>query len=207
MKSTILEGIHYWSSFQSDRGIDFNGFFWERPGGNVLIDPMPLDAGQLKAVQEAGGARWILITNFDHLRAGPELKEALGAEILAPAAERDAFTKHGELVDHWFEGADDLPGELGREISVHSLPGGKSPGEVALYLEGPRALLFGDVVRSHVSGALRLLPDPKISDRAALVEALQPLRKHAAQSILLGDGDSFWRDGAACFAALLDELG
>ena len=206
MKSTILEGIHYWSVFQPDRDIDFNGFLWVRPAGNVLIDPMALDEGELAKLKELGGARWILITNHDHLRAGPALMEALGAELLAPTAERAAFGQDAGVVDHWFASTGDLPGGLGREITVHAMPGGKSAGEVALYLAGPRALLFGDVVRSHVSGVLCLLPEPKLSDRAALVAALQPLREYPAAGILLGDGDSFFLEGAARFAAFLETV-
>ena len=214
IKSTVLPALHTWNRFQPDRGIDFNGFLWAREAGGVLIDPMELDADGVAAVRELGGAAWILVTNADHLRAAPTQKGLFGAKVLAPEAERATIGAAAGVVDHWFEpggpgtpGENGLPGGLDQEIDVHLLAGGKSPGEVALYLHGPEALLFGDAVRSHVSGALRLLPDPKITDRAALVESLRPLAEHPARGILLGDGDSFFQHGAATYRAFLEELG
>ncbi len=68
MKTTRIDGLHYWGAYQPDRRIDFNGWFWERAGGNVLIDPMPLDESQLAFIKERGGARWILVNNAEHMQ-------------------------------------------------------------------------------------------------------------------------------------------
>jgi hypothetical protein len=206
IKKTTLQDIYYWSRFQSDRGIDFNGFLWTRPDGNVLLDPMDLSATELAAVREKGGARWIVLTNFDHLRDAVHLKHALGAELLAPAGDRGRFGTTGTEVDLWFEGAGDLPPELREAIAVHPLRGGKSPVELALFLRGPDALLFGDLVRSHVSGELMLLPDPKLADKAAAIESLQPLRALPIQGLLLGDGDCIFYHAKEAFTEFLEEL-
>ncbi len=76
MKRTILENLYFWSEFQRDRAIDFNGYFWVRSGGNILIDPPPLDEAGVAFVREKGGARWILLTNADHWRAADSLRAA-----------------------------------------------------------------------------------------------------------------------------------
>lgn len=202
-KQTCLPGISYWSRPQPERGIDFNAFLWTRPAGNVLIDPLELDGPEFEALRAAGGARWILLTNFDHLRAAPALRAALGAKVLAPREERERFGREALQVDHWYADAQDLPGGLADEVQVFALRGGKSAYEAALYLAAPRALVFGDLVRCHRSGELRLLPEGKLADRGAALESLQPLRELDLSAVLLGDGDSFFHAGAQALEALL----
>lgn len=206
MKQTILPGVSYWSRFQPDRGIDFNGFHWRRDGGGVLIDPMETSQAELAALRERGGADWILLTSHDHLRATPALKRTCDAAVAAPAGDRERFGDDAALVDVWFESSADLPPALHGAVDVHPLRGGKSAVEPAFFLRGPDALLFGDLVRSHVSGALNLLPDAKLADRAAVVESLRPLRDVPARAILLGDGDNLFRGAREAFAELLDGL-
>jgi glyoxylase-like metal-dependent hydrolase (beta-lactamase superfamily II) len=202
MKKTCLEGLYTWGRLQPDRLIDFNGFLWARPDGGVLFDPMELDDDEARLLAELGGATRIVLTNFDHLRATAELKERLGAEVYAPEGERERFGEAADLVDGWYTAADGLPPELG--IAAHALHGGKSEVEMALFLEPIGALLFGDAVRSHEAGLLRLLPDPKLSDRAALVEDLQSLASLPIRAVLLGDGESHYYRAAEAYADLLE---
>lgn len=206
MKSTRLTGLHYWSEYQADRRIDFNGWFWERDGGNVVIDPMPLDADGLAFVRERGGARWILVTSAEHLRAAPELSAALDAETLAPAAERGRFGDGANAVHGWFEVPNGLPNALADDLEVFGLRGGKSPMEPCFHLRSHGALYFGDLVRSHVSGNLCLLPEPKLTDRGAVVDSLRELASLAPEAILLGDGDPILRGAGEAWRALHDSL-
>lgn len=200
MKSTTLESVHTWSVWQADKRIDFNGFLWTRPTGGLLVDPMPLTDDQRAFLDERGRAQRILLTNADHLRAAGELKGALGAEVLAPAADRERFGEQASLVDVWFEDA--LPGELGELTQLAPLRGGKGPLEPAVYLREERAWLFGDLVRSHVSGRLMLLPEAKTSDRAQLIADVRALAGPPVEAVLLGDGDSLFRGAQAAW----DEL-
>ncbi|MHC4375632.1 MAG: hypothetical protein ACYS26_03435, partial [Planctomycetota bacterium] len=62
-------------------------------------------------------------------------------------------------------------------------------------------------VRSHVSGELRLLPDPKVSDRAAAAADLAPLLARTWRADLLGDGDSLFRDADGAVADFRNQLG
>lgn len=197
MKSTVLEGLYIWSVWQPDRRIDFNGFYWSRPDGGLLIDPMEMLDDQLAFCRAQGGARWILVTNADHLRAAPLLREALGAELWAPAEER---ARLGDApVDGWFERTSDLPEPLRPDVDVLTIRGGKSPVETALFLRPLRALVFGDVVRSHECGRMRLLPDEKLADRARVLSDLAPLAELSIDAVLLGDGDSFFVDAGDTF--------
>ena len=204
MKKTKLNGLYYWGRLQADRQIDFNGFYWAREGGGVLIDPMEMSADERALLDQLGGAQSIILTNFDHLRATEELKTALGLEVWAPAAERERFGQAAAVIDHEYTAASGLPGEL--EIEAFEMRGGKSEVEMALYLKPLKALLFGDVVRSHESGVLRLLPDPKVADRALLVQSVKALADLPLEAVLLGDGDSHYYRADQAFAEFLAEL-
>jgi len=204
MKTTALDHVHTWPVWQADKRIDFNGFLWTRPAGNLLVDPMPLSDDQRAFLDERGGAARILVTNADHLRAAPELKDTLGAELLAPQGDRERFGEHASLVDHWFDDA--LPGELGELAELRLLRGGKGPVEPALYLTAERAWLFGDLVRSHVSGRLMLLPEAKCTDRPQLTADVKALAGPGVDAVLLGDGDSLFRGAAEAWDELQASL-
>ena len=210
MKSTRLDGLFMWGAWQPDRRIDFNGFYWSRtgrPGGGVFIDPMPLSEDRAAFAGEHGGARWVLVTNADHLRAAGDVKERIGAQVWAPAADRERFAAHEAVVDDWYGQTADLPAELAADIDVYLVRGGKSPVEAALHLKPLRALVFGDIVRSHASGRLTLLPEPKIADRARVVADLAQLAELDVEALLLGDGDSYFNDGASHLGRFVASLG
>jgi len=203
MKTTRLPGVRYWGQYQPDRHIDFNGFHWSSPAGGVLIDPMPIDDDGVAELREAGGVAWILVTNKEHLRAAPELKATFGAALLAPAEERERLGEDAAHVDGWFSTTQDLPAELQPHVDVIPLRGGKSPMEPAFYLKPLQALYFADLVRSHVSGELRLLPDPKIQDRAQVLVSLREVAALPVQAVLLGDGDGLYRGADEALNELL----
>ncbi|MEY2982059.1 MAG: hypothetical protein RL562_2286 [Planctomycetota bacterium] len=207
MKDTLLDGLHAYSAWQPDRRIDFSSFFWARSGGGVLIDPLPMSDAQRQFVAERGGARNILVTNADHWRDTSALAGALGARVLAPAADREALGDRAAAVDVFYEGRSDLPDGLGDEIDVRWVHGGKTAAEAVLYLEPLRALVFGDIVRSHVSGQLMLLPDAKLTDRAQAIRDVLALRDINQHAILLGDGDSLWTGARSAFLEFLRDLG
>lgn len=207
MKDTILSGLHTWGVFQDTRRIDFNGFFWARPDGGVLIDPMPMTEAQLRFVDDHGGVAWIVLTNADHFRATSELKPRLGAAVFAPEGDHAWLGDRAAEVDGWFAHRGQLPDGLRDAVDVRWIRGGKTPAEAVLHLEPLRALVFGDAVRSHRSGELRLLPDDKIADREQVVADVMALRDVNVEAILLGDGDSLWTGARGAMLDFLRELG
>ncbi len=207
MKDTILPGLHTWSAYQDERRVDFNGFFWERRAGGVLVDPMPLTGDQLAFVQDHGGVRWIVLTNADHWRATSELKPRLRATVWAPEGDHAWLGDRADEVDGWYAARGQLPAELRDDVDVRWIRGGKTPSEAVLYLEPLRALVFGDVVRSHACGSLGLLDDAKIADKQQVVRDVLALRDVPLQAVLLGDGDSVWTGARSAFLDFLRELG
>lgn len=206
MKSTILENLYFWSAFQQDRAIDFNGFFWVRKDGNVLLDPIDIDDAGRAFIRGKGGARWILLTNADHWRAADAAREAFRAEVYAPAPERDRLARDGRRADGWYGGPVGLPRDLREEVDVLPVRGGKTPGEMILHLKPLRALLFGDIVRSHASGRLTLLPDEKLADRGAVLDSLRRVIPLPFEAILVGDGDPVFHDARESLFGMLDAL-
>lgn len=195
MKRLHRPDLYAWSVFDEDRDVDFHGLLWQREDGNVLVDPLPLTEHDRRHLAELGGARWIVITNSDHTRASQELARMTGALLAGPAAERETFPFP---CDRWLVDGDELvPG-----LRALALDGSKTPGELALVLEGT-TLITGDLVRAHRAGSLMLLPDAKLVDRAA---ASASVRRLAAlpglQAVLVGDGWQVFRGGGE----LLGEL-
>ena len=199
MKRLHRDDLFGWSVFDESRNIDFHGIAWVRGGGNVLIDPMPMSAHDEAHLRELGGAATIVITNSDHVRDAAALAEKLGAKILGPRGERDRFPIR---CDAWL-GQDDpvVPG-----LAVHEVSGSKTPGELALTLDGT-TLITGDLIRAHEGGRLCLLPDAKLADPGA---ARSSARRLAAlpdiEAVLVGDGWPVFRHGAEALRELADSL-
>jgi hypothetical protein len=101
--------------------------------------------------------------------------------------------------DVWFAARDaSLPG-----IEILELHGSKTPGELALVIDGD-TLITGDLVRGHRGGSLNLLPDPKLTDREAALDSVAALAERTSiQAVLVGDGWPVFRDGRTRLKALL----
>lgn len=199
MKSTHRPDVFCWSSFDAARNLDFHGYAWVRPGGNVLIDPMPMSEHDLAHLQALGGAAWIVVTNSDHTRGVRELAARFGAKVMGPAAEREGFPLP---CARWLDEGDEVvPG-----LRAVRLDGSKTPGEIALLLDGS-TLFCGDMVRAHVAGRLNLLPDAKLANKAQAVASLGRLAAlETIDAVLVGDGWPVFRDGGRALRELRDAL-
>ena len=80
-------------------------------------------------------------------------------------------------------------------LRVLEMAGSKTPGELFLVLEDT-TLITGDLVRSHEAGRLCLLPDAKLSDKAAAVASVRRLLElREIDAVIVGDGWIVPRDG------------
>jgi hypothetical protein len=199
MKLLHKPNLYGWSVFNEERNLDFHSVFWRRAQGNVAIDPLDLSAHDQLHVASLGGIQEIILTNSDHVRATAKLAAASQARVWAPALERAAFASLG--AESLNDGDEPLPG-----LRVLTLHGSKTPGELALLLEGD-TLVVGDLVRGHVAGRLNLLPDAKLTNKAQALESLTRLAAiEQLDAVLVGDGWPVFRGGKAALQALAAEL-
>ncbi len=200
MKALHRPDLYTWAGFDAERNVDFNGYAWVRPGGSVLIDPMPMSTHDLDHLVSLGPTRWIVITNSDHTRAAASLARILGAELAGPAAEQETFPLPCR---RWLQdGEEVVPG-----MRVLALDGSKTPGELALWLD-PDTLITGDLVRAHRAGSLMVLPDGKLKDRPAAARSLKRLAAlEGLETVLVGDGWPLFGGGRGELERLAAALG
>jgi Metallo-beta-lactamase superfamily len=197
MKSLHRPDLFCWSEFDRDRNVDFHSLAWIRPDGNVLVDPLPLSEHDWTHLQSLGGAKWIVITNSDHIRASLEIAAKTGAQIAAPEGEKATFPIP---VQRWLGDGDLVVSGL-NAIELH---GSKTPGELAFLLE-ETTLITGDLVRAHQAGSLMLLPDAKLIDRSQAIASVRRLAQFSKiEAVLVGDGWQIFRDGHIYLQELLD---
>lgn len=200
MKRTHRPDLRGWSRFDEARDIDFNSWAWFRHGGTILIDPLPLSDHDLRQLKDAGPVSHVVVTNSDHLRSAPSIAEAFGAELVGPAAEEGRL---GAPAARWVRTGDQIVEGL---VAVE-LWGSKTPGELALLLEGT-TLVTGDLIRGDVGGELNLLPDAKLADPCAARRSAQELLVYQqVDAVLVGDGWPVFRGGHARLAELVASRG
>jgi len=200
MKRLHRPELFGWSEFNPQRNIDFHSLLWRCDGGNVVVDPLPLSDHDRAHLTELGGVATIVVTNSDHVRAAAELAAEYAATVCGPAGERDDFPI---TCDRWLDDGDEVvPG-----MRALALDGSKTHGELALVINGT-TLVTGDLVRAHEGGRLCLLPEAKLSDRAAAVSAAKKLAAlPTIEAVLVGDGWPVFRDGSRALAELASSLG
>lgn len=199
MKKLHRDDLYGWSSFNPERNIDFHGTAWIREGGNVLVDPVPPSEHDLAHLDELGGVAWVVVTTSDHLRATPEVVRRFGARVAGPRAERADFALR---CDRWLGDGEELVDGL----ESLELEGSKTPGELALRLDGD-TLITGDLVRAHRGGELTHLPEAKLADRARAFASIHRLAGLSGiRAVLVGDGWPVFRDGDARLAELARSL-
>lgn len=199
MKMLHRPDLYCWSGFDRARNVDFNGYAWVRSGGNVLVDPMPMDTHDLHHLVGLGGAAWIVLTNSDHVRAAVALAAILGARVAGPAAEAATFPLR---CDRWLSDGEELvPG-----LRALALEGSKTPGELALLLDGS-TLITGDLVRAHRAGGLMALPAEKLADPAAAARSVARLAAlPEVEVVLVGDGWPLFGGGRGALARLAEGM-
>ena len=199
MKRLHRPDLFGWSVFDEARNIDFHGLVWVRGTGNVVFDPVPMCDHDRRHLESLGAVAAVIITNSDHVRAAPEIAHRTGATLYGPAKERDGFPVH---CDAWLDEGD----EPVEGLAVLALHGSKTPGELALVIEGA-TLVTGDLVRAHDGGRLAMLPPAKLTDPNAAADSVRRLASLSGiEAVLPGDGWPVFRDGGACLGELAASL-
>ncbi|MBL4846979.1 MAG: cupin domain-containing protein [Planctomycetes bacterium] len=192
----LSEGVYHYRVWRpgSFEGVSFNGTYLVRDSKDgeserVLIDPPPLNAWEFEHLEALGAPTLIVITNVNHLRAGPELRERFGARLLVPAADADRIpAEFKDSIDGTYAPGDSLAG-----LEVIGLDDQKTPGESALYDPELKLMILGDALIGTPGGALSLLPEGKFADVAKARAGLAVLCEREIKTLVLGDGESLLR--------------
>lgn len=199
MKTLHRPDCFAWSSFDCSRNIDFNGFLWVRPEGNVAIDPMEMSLHDQEHLTALGGLSAIILTNSDHVRDATSLSELYGAKILGPSGEKDCFPID---CDQWLSDGD----EPFQGLKAYSCSGSKTPGELAFVLD-ETTLICGDLIRAHNAGTLMILPPDKLSDAEAAKRSVKRIAElEHIEAVIVGDGWSIFRNGGRRLKELASAL-
>jgi uncharacterized cupin superfamily protein len=196
MRSTIVPGVWSWSRWQPDRNLDFNGFFIEESGGNLVIDPIEPDEATLTELK-ARGVATIVVTNRDHERASALVAQVTGAEIVASSGD-------GPLMQRAPDRTVERDDEIGGRWRVVGLDGFKTAGEFALWDPSRRTAIVGDALWGTPAGALTLMPDAKLADPVRAALSARALRALKPDHLLVGDGASIFGGAHAALGAMID---
>ena len=196
MQQLAIPGAFVWSRRQPDRNMYFNSHFFVVPGGNVAVDPLPLDADEAEQIAALGGVASIVITNRDHLRDAPALRERFGARLVTTEREAALLELPIDRLLHDNE-------EIFAGAFAILLANQKTPGEFALHLPRHRAVLVGDAIFGAPAGALSLPADRMYEDVHRAVLSLRRIAALQPDVLLVGDGTSLWSGATRAIEALV----
>jgi glyoxylase-like metal-dependent hydrolase (beta-lactamase superfamily II) len=194
----IVEGIHTWSWFSTEKQISFNGFHVRSENEAVLVDPPAYEEADLAKMNELGAPVAILLTNVHHGRQAAALAEHFGIPIKIHESDAGGATVP---VASTFKDGDALDGGL---VAVH-VPHAKSPGETAFHHQASGALIVGDALIGKPAGQVRLLPAAKLPDPVKALEGVRRILEVPFSALLLGDGESLVEGGHDAIQKFLDE--
>jgi glyoxylase-like metal-dependent hydrolase (beta-lactamase superfamily II) len=165
--------------------------------GVVLVDPLIELWDSIDRLLVAnGGCAGIVRTIHWHQRSVAEAAARYRAGVWARAPANDSQPRP---YDHDLGDGDELFGAL-RAIDVERAD------EIALWLPGQSALLFGDAMLRRSAGELRICPDswtqPK-GGSARLRELLRPLTELPVQHVLVSHGPHVLGDGLEALRAAI----
>ncbi|HUN30339.1 MAG TPA: MBL fold metallo-hydrolase [Alphaproteobacteria bacterium] len=200
MQKLAMLDAYMWSRWQPDRNLYFNSHLFVVPGANVAVDPLALETSDAEHLAALGGVAWIVITNRDHLRETPALRERFGARVVTSEKEAPLLDIPVDRV--LADGEELFPG-----ARAVTLDGQKTPGEFAIHVRKAATALVGDAIVGAPAGALSLLPDEKYDDVARAALGLRRVLDLQPEALLVGDGASLWHGATAAIGALLAARG
>jgi glyoxylase-like metal-dependent hydrolase (beta-lactamase superfamily II) len=183
----IVPDIFTWAWFSEPHGYNFNGHLVRHPEGNLCIDPVPPDEGDLAGIVRMGVSR-ILLTNRNHSRVANVVRERTGARTLIHPDDAAHARSQGAEIDGPLN-----VGETVGPFTIVAVPG-KSPGEVAFHWPERKLLIVGDAVIGNPPGHCGLLREKVMDDPARLRQSVRQLLGLDFDVLLFGDGASILRD-------------
>ena len=186
----IVPDIFTWAWFSEPHGYNFNGYLVRHAEGNLCIDPVPPDEGDVAAIVRMG-VSMILLTNRNHSRAANLMRTRTAARTLIHRDDAAHAKSQGAQID-----GELAVGQRIGPLTIVAVPG-KSPGEVALHWPERQLLIVGDAVIGNPPGRCALLREKVMDDPARLKASVRNLLELDFDTLLVGDGASILGDAKA----------
>lgn len=186
----IVRGIFTWPWFSAPHGYNFNGYLVIDSGGNICIDPVEPEDGDMAEISRRGVARTV-VTNRNHVRAANRIRSATAARTAIHPGDSEYARGQGAELDDELRAGDRVG-----PLTVVAVPG-KSPGEIALHWPERRILIVGDAVIGNPPGSCNLLRERVLDDPPRLRNSVRELLALDFDTLLMGDGESILTGAAA----------
>ena len=175
------DGVFY-CGFNSEDSFGANAFLAVRPEGNLLVDSPRFAAPLVRAIEEKGGVRHILLTHRDDVADAERFAHHFAAEVWI----HEADASGAPFATHRLRGLD--PVTLWPDLTAIPLPG-HTRGSVA-YLLRSRFLFSGDSLYwSRARQDLSAFRDACWYSWQEQTESLDRLAAHRFEWVLAGHGD------------------
>lgn len=177
-----IPNAYFYARALSGQPLVSNSFFLVSDGGNVLIDPLPLDESTQAAMEERGGVSQVIVLTADREAAAQETATRYGATIVTTLGHRERF-------------ASGL-------IAVRLLHQRREE-EFALSMPDVRTIIVGDSLLGTPAGALSMPPDGEYPDVVRAALGLRRILRENAETMLVSQGQSLFANAYETLYRLL----
>jgi glyoxylase-like metal-dependent hydrolase (beta-lactamase superfamily II) len=155
----LSDSVYYWSVYDPSLKCEVGSTALRSASGLVVVDPVPLAEQAWNDLLAIAPLRAVLLTNGNHARHAPALREKYRVPVAtAPATRKDLGELNPDVLL--------LEDELLYGISAIPVPGATA-GETVFYFRAGGTLIVGDaVINVDPAKGLELLPDKYCDDPA-----------------------------------------
>jgi glyoxylase-like metal-dependent hydrolase (beta-lactamase superfamily II) len=172
----VVPGVWHWRIH--DERIDFlsAAHAVRADGGSVLVDPLPVDSGQLAKV---GDVTAIVLTCGSHGRSAWRLRDELGVPVHVPSLSETLRDR----ADGTYGDGDELPGGLRAVFTP-----GAGTTQHTLVLRDPAVAFVPDLLAQAEGEELSLIPAEYMADAAEARRSVEKLLDLDIEILCLGHG-------------------
>ncbi len=177
----IASGVWFWEKYDTSVKVDLCGSAVSAVSGLFFVDPIPLASPALEELTQEISVAGVIVTNANHLRAGPEFAQRWSVPLIAHAA---TMADTGRSNARTVKDGD----EIVTDLSVIELPGAAT-GEIALLSRANGGtVILGDALINFAPHGFSFLPDKYCCDPKQMRRSLQKLLAVPFERMLFAHG-------------------
>ena len=193
----LSRGIWVWQNYDPDIRTDLWSSAILAESGVHLVDPIPLNSGQLMEFSASGSIAGVIVTNGNHVRAAVEISDRVSVPIFAHSA---AFPRSKPAR---FSAAAEGH-KIGGDLEVIAIEGA-APGEIALFQSANRGtLIVGDALINFDPYGFAVLPKKYCENQKRMRSSLRQLLNKTAERMLFAHGTPILSNATGRLRQLLE---